>query len=101
VIEIMERLDKILNKFKKDFGLEGRLSDEELRDVAYRQMDPDLSPFIRTIWVEGNTLYIQCTEPVVVQEFSTRTDGLIRRINRDVGRAALGAVKLTLKKYGR
>lgn len=94
----MELLDNILKHLRKDYGLEGPLTQEELQNVAHRHIDPDISPFIRSIWLEGNILVIQCTEPVVVQEFQARADGLVKRINRDVGRAALARVRLTLSK---
>ena len=97
----MELLDKILARIRKDYGLEGTLTEEELRLSAHRHIDPDIGPFIRKIWVEGNVLVIQCTEPIVIQEFQARSAGLVQRINRDVGRAALASVRLTLKKSRR
>jgi len=92
----MELLRDILAKFCKDYGLEGNLSDEEVRALVYRHLDADLARFVRGVWVEGNVLVIQCTEPVVLQEFQVRAENLRLRINRDAGRAALGGVRLTL-----
>jgi hypothetical protein len=92
----MELLENILARFRKEFGLEGMLTEEEVRTLAYRHIDSDLSPFIRGVWVEGNILVVQCTEPVAMQEFQARAEGLRLRINRDAGRAALAGVRLTL-----
>ena len=92
----MELLDKILARFCKDHGLEGALTNEEVRALAYRHIDSDLSQFVKGVWVEGNMLVIQCTEPVAIQEFQMRVEGLRLRINRDAGRAALAGVRLTL-----
>jgi hypothetical protein len=92
----MELLNNILARFAHDFGLEGALSDEELRLLVYRHIDSDLSPYVRGVWLEENILVIQCTEPVAIQEFQSRVDGLKLRINRDAGRAALASIKLVL-----
>ena len=92
----MDLLKDILDRFKKDYGLEDRLTADELRDLVYRHLDQDLSAYVRAVWLEGNVLVIQCTEPVVMQEFHARAEGIRLRINRDAGRAALSAVRLTL-----
>ena len=92
----MELLNDILSRFRRDFGLEGMLSDEEVRAFVYRHIDPDLTQFVRAVWCEGNILVIQCSEPVAVQEFQMRAEGLRLRINRDAGRSALAGVRLTL-----
>ncbi len=92
----MESLRDILNRFRKDYGLEGKLTDEELRSLAYKHLDQDISQFVTGVWVEGNVLVIQVTEPVVKQEVQTRSEGIRRRINRDAGRAALASVRVTL-----
>jgi hypothetical protein len=94
----MELLEDILARLRKDFGLEAKLTEEEVRLLAYRHIDPDLSPFVRTVWLEENVLVIQCTEPVAIQEFQARVDGMRLRINRDAGRAALASVRLTLSR---
>lgn len=92
----MELLEDILARFAKEHGLEGALTDEEVRILVYRHIDSDLTQFVRGVWVEGNMLVIQCTEPVAVQEFQARAEGIRLRINRDAGRAALAGVRLTL-----
>jgi len=92
----MELLKDLLDRFKKEFGLEERLTEDELKILVFRHIDQDLSQFVRAVWIEGNILVIQCTEPVVVQEFQTRVEGIRLRINRDAGRAALASVRLTL-----
>ncbi len=92
----MEKLSDILARFRKDFGLEDRLTVEEVRSLVYRHIDQDLAQFIRAVWLEGNVLVIQCTEPIAVQEFHARAEGIRLRINRDAGRAALASVRLTL-----
>jgi hypothetical protein len=97
----MELLENILAKFCKDHGYEGSLTDDEVRALAYRHFDSDLSEFVHGVWVEGNILVIQCTEPVAVQEFQIRAEGLRQRINRDAGRAALTSIRLTLYKTKR
>jgi len=94
----MESLESILARIRKDYGLEESLTVEEVRILAYRHIDPDISEFVRAVWVEGNVLVIQCTEPVAIQEFQARAEGIRLRINRDAGRAALAEVRLTL--YG-
>jgi len=93
----VEPLKDILDRFKKDFGLEERLTDVEVKELVYRHIDTDISQFIHAVWLEGNVLVIQCTEPVAVQEFQARVEGIRLRINRDAGRAALAGVRLTLK----
>lgn len=93
----MESLEDILKRFQKDYGLEQRLTDDEVKVLVYRHIDTDMADFIRAVWLEGNVLVIQCTEPVAVQEFQIRAEGIRLRINRDAGRAALASVKLTLK----
>jgi hypothetical protein len=92
----MELLDEILARFCKEHGLEDSLTDDEVRVLAYKHIDPDLSQFVKGVWIEGNTLVVQCTEPVAIQEFQMRAEGLRLRINRDAGRAALASVRLTL-----
>jgi hypothetical protein len=92
----MERLSDILARFRRDFGLEDRLTVEEVRSLVYRHVDPDMAQFVRAVWLEGNVLVIQCTEPIAVQEFHARAEGIRLRINRDAGRAALASVRLTL-----
>lgn len=94
----MEKIDSILAWFRKEYGLEGPLTDDEFKELAHRHIDPDIAAYIKSIWVEGNILYIYCTEPVVVQEIQGRSDGLMRRINRDAGRSALAAVRVTSTK---
>jgi len=93
----MEPLENILKRFQKDYGLEDHLSDEEVKLLVYRHIDQDMADFVQAIWLEGNVLVIQCTEPVAMQEFQIRAEGIRLRINRDAGRAALASVKLTLK----
>jgi hypothetical protein len=92
----MEPLENILKRFQKEYGLEERLTDEEVRLLVYRHIDQDMVDFVRAVWLEGNVLVIQCTEPVAIQEFQIRAEGIRIRINRDAGRAALASVKLTL-----
>jgi hypothetical protein len=92
----VELLESILARFRKEYGFEARLTETEIRDLAYRHLDPDISQFVRAVWIEGNILVIQCTEPVAVQEFQARAEGIRLRINRDAGRAALASVRLTL-----
>jgi len=92
----MEPLEEILKRFRRDFGLEGKLTEEEIRVLAFRHIDPDIIDFVHSVWVEGNILVIRCTEPVVMQEFQARAEGIRLRINRDAGRAALAAVRLQL-----
>ncbi len=94
----MELLEDILARFRKEYGLDERLTETELRELVYRHIDTDISSFVRAVWIEGNILVIQCTEPVAVQEFQARAEGIRLRINRDAGRAALAGVRLTL--YG-
>lgn len=94
----MELLEKILARFRKEYGLEDRLTDDEVKSIVRRHLDPDFSQFVRAVWLEGNVLVIQCTEPVAVQEFQARAESIRIRINRDAGRAALAGVRLTL--YG-
>ena len=93
----VESLDKILSRFKRDFGLEGPLTEDELKTLVYRHIDSDVAPFVRTVWLEGNVLVIRVTEPVVLQEFQARAEGVRKRINRDAGRAAVASVRLTLR----
>jgi len=97
----MDSLRDILERFRRDFGLEDRLTDDEVKVFAYRHIDSDMSQFIRGVWIEGNVLVIQCTEPVAMQEFQARAEGIRLRINRDAGRAALASVRLTLYKSRR
>ncbi|HDS30574.1 MAG TPA: DUF721 domain-containing protein [Firmicutes bacterium] len=97
----METLDSILARFRKEFGLEGPLSNDELKSLVYRHIDSDISPFVRSVWLEGNVLAIQVTEPVVLQEFQARAEGMRKRINRDAGRAAVASVRLTLRRSRR
>lgn len=92
----MERLADILARFASDFGLEGKLTDEEVRRFAFRHIDADMAQFVRGVWVEGNVLVIQLTEPVAIQEFQPRAESLRQRINRDAQRAAIAEVRLTL-----
>jgi hypothetical protein len=92
----MELLDQILARFCREHGLENALTDDEVRALAYKHIDPDLSQFVKGVWIEGNMLIIQCTEPVAVQEFQIRAEGLRMRINREAGRAALAGIRLTL-----
>jgi hypothetical protein len=92
----MELLRDILSRFCKDFGLEGALTEDEVRVLTYRHIDSDLAQFVRGVWSEGNVLVIQCTEPVALQEFQIRMEGLRLRINRDAGRAAVAGIRLTL-----
>jgi len=94
----VELLEKILARFRKEYGLEDRLTDDEVKSIVRRHLDPDFSQFVRAVWLEGNVLVIQCTEPVAVQEFQARAESIRIRINRDAGRAALAGVRLTL--YG-
>jgi hypothetical protein len=93
----MESLDHILARFRKEYGLEEHLTDEEIRVLVYRHIDPDIREFVHSVWTEGNILVIQCTEPVAMQEFQIRAEGIRLRINRDAGRAALASVRLTLR----
>ncbi len=93
----MENLDKILSRFKREYGLEGPLNEEELKSLVYRHIDSDVAPFVKSIWLEGNVLVIRVTEPVVLQEFQARAEGVRRRINRDAGRSAVASVRLTLR----
>jgi hypothetical protein len=97
----METLDSILAKFRREFGLEGPLNNDELKNLVYRHIDSDISPFVRTIWLEGNILAIQVSEPVVLQEFQARAEGIRRRINRDAGRAAVASIRFTLRRTRR
>jgi hypothetical protein len=92
----MELLEDILARFAREHGLEGSLTVEEARTLVYRHIDADLSQFVKAVWVEGNVLVIQCSEPVAIQEFQARAEGIRLRINRDAGRAALAGVRLTL-----
>jgi hypothetical protein len=93
----MEPLENILKQFQKDYGLEEHLTDDEVKLLVYRHIDIDMVEFVRGVWLEGNVLVIQCTEPVAIQEFQVRAEGIRMRINRDAGRAALASVRLTLK----
>jgi hypothetical protein len=97
----MELLENLLAKFCRDHGYENSLTDDEVRALAYRHFDSDLAQFVHGVWVEGNILVIQCTEPVAVQEFQIRAEGLRLRINRDAGRSALTSIRLTLLKAKR
>lgn len=92
----MEPLENILKRFQMEYGLEEHLSDEEVKVLVYRHIDQDMVDFVRAVWLEGNILVIQCTEPVAMQEFQIRAEGIRLRINRDAGRAALASVRLTL-----
>ena len=94
----MELLEKILERFRREYGLEARLTEDEVRNLVRRHIDPDISQFVHGVWIEGNVLVIQCTEPVVIQEFQARAESIRVRINRDAGRAAIASVRLTL--YG-
>ena len=97
----MESLEYILKRFQKEYGLEDHLTDEEVKLLVYRHIDQDMADFVRTVWLEGHVLVIQCTEPVAMQEFQVKAEGIRLRINRDAGRAALASVRLTLKGFRR
>jgi len=94
----MELLENILARFRKEYGLEDHLTEDEVKNIVRRHIDPEFSQFIHGVWIEGNVLVIQCTEPVAVQEFQARAESIRIRINRDAGRAAIAGVRLTL--YG-
>lgn len=98
----MYLLKDLLEEFCSEYGLENMLSEtpiseEQVKVLAYRHIDSSLAPFVHGVWVEGNVLVIQCTEPLIMQEFQPRLETMRKEINREAGLSVIAKVRLTLR----